>query len=209
TFEQLQQRCRDVSFAIDELTKLNAEKSLPLFGKLDLDRIAMAGHSFGAVTTQFACGEFSETGGNLLKLADDRIKAGIALSPSPPTIGDAATAFASIRIPMSFWTGTNDTSPITPEMTAARRLEPFAAMKNADAYLVVIDGGTHMLFGGVTRGRRSPTPQQQSDLVLIQQGTTAFLDAYLKGHADALDWLKNEQADAIGDRGTFQMKLAQ
>ncbi|MCC6681742.1 MAG: acetylhydrolase, partial [Phycisphaeraceae bacterium] len=26
TFEQLQQRCRDVSFAIDELTKLNAEK---------------------------------------------------------------------------------------------------------------------------------------------------------------------------------------
>ncbi len=209
TLEQLQQRCRDVSFAIDELARLNADKTSPLFGRLDLDRIAMAGHSFGAVTTQFVCGEFAGAGGNLLRLDDPRIKAGIALSPSPPSIGDAKTAFAGIHIPMSFWTGTADTSPITPEMTAERRLEPFAAMSHADAYLVVIEGGTHMLFGGAARGLRSPTRQQQADLALIQQGTTAFLDAYLKGDADALHWLQTEQATALGDRGTFQMKQAQ
>src|SRR5262245_56462669 len=43
-------RPQDVHFAIDELTKLNASDS-QLKGRLNLNNIGMAGHSFGAYTT--------------------------------------------------------------------------------------------------------------------------------------------------------------
>lgn len=200
TGEQLKLRCEDVSFAIDELTRRNADRASPWFGRLDLERVAIAGHSFGAYTTQFVCGQ---TG----RLTDPRIKVGIALSPSPPRLGDAKAAFDTVRVPMSFWTGTADESIAQQDITAESRRGPFDAMSHADAYLVIIDGGTHMLFGGASR-RGEPDAQQRNELALIQQGTTAFLDAYLRGDAAALDWLHNEQAAALGDCGTFEAKSA-
>jgi predicted dienelactone hydrolase len=45
-------RVQDVPAVLDQLTLWNASDKSPLFGKIDLTRIGMCGHSFGALTTQ-------------------------------------------------------------------------------------------------------------------------------------------------------------
>lgn len=42
---------KDVSFVIDQVLALNGDDKSPLFGRIDADRIGVAGHSFGAATT--------------------------------------------------------------------------------------------------------------------------------------------------------------
>ena len=60
----------DVSFAIDQLEILNRSEG-PLKGRLDLDRVGVAGHSFGAYTTLAVAGEiFGRPGGREISLAD-------------------------------------------------------------------------------------------------------------------------------------------
>ena len=46
----------DIRFAIDQLAKVNKEEG-PLKGRLDMDRLGAAGHSFGAYTTLAVAGE--------------------------------------------------------------------------------------------------------------------------------------------------------
>ena len=74
----------DVRFAIDQMEKMNRDKG-PLHGRLDLGRVGMAGHSFGAWTTLAVIGEvFVGLGGREISLADPRVKAAIAMSARPP-----------------------------------------------------------------------------------------------------------------------------
>ena len=54
-----------------------------LAGRLNLARLGMSGHSFGAVTAQAVSGQSFPTGGQ--RFTDTRIKAAIAFSPA----GDA------------------------------------------------------------------------------------------------------------------------
>ncbi|MBL0150463.1 MAG: hypothetical protein IPP87_17965 [Ideonella sp.] len=86
-------RPRDVSFAIDQATQWNA--STPqIQGRLDLTRLAVMGHSFGAYTALVACGArpardwlvpIVAPGPGLVDgLADVRVKACVALSPQGP-----------------------------------------------------------------------------------------------------------------------------
>lgn len=49
-------RAQDISFAIDELTQLNRVKS-PLQNDLDLARLGVAGHSYGATAAMISAGE--------------------------------------------------------------------------------------------------------------------------------------------------------
>ena len=49
-------RPKDVSFAIDQMEKLNSDKGRS-HGRLDLERVGVAGHSFGAYTTLAVIGE--------------------------------------------------------------------------------------------------------------------------------------------------------
>jgi len=104
-------RAQDVSFAIDQMIKLNSEKS-PFQNRLDLSRIGMAGHSFGAATTLLVSGETMPTAGG--KYLDPRIKASIAMSP--PMFDDLR--FDSIRLPVFVMTGTEDAGLPAPSTAA-------------------------------------------------------------------------------------------
>lgn len=73
------ERPRDVSFAIDQLEKANAPGG-ELAGKLDLKRIGVAGHSFGAYTAMAIAGQ---TGGRS-SFRDPRVSAAIAMSAPAP-----------------------------------------------------------------------------------------------------------------------------
>jgi dienelactone hydrolase len=43
-------RLKDLKFIVDELARLNSEGSGPFAGRLDLDKVALAGHSLGGLT---------------------------------------------------------------------------------------------------------------------------------------------------------------
>jgi predicted dienelactone hydrolase len=205
SFESFMNRVNDVKFAIDQLERLNKDPAFPLHGKLDLDHIAMAGHSFGAVTTQAICGQ-SFAGGR--QLSDPRVKVGIIFSPSPPRGGDSKQAFSQIAMPLFHWTGTKDQTPAEiSTVTPAQRREPFDAITAPDQYLVVLTDADHMLFGGRAREGGVMHKTDAAWIDLIQRGSTAFLDSYLKGDAKAKAFLTGgDFAKAVKPYGTYETK---
>jgi predicted dienelactone hydrolase len=94
----LTNRPLDVSFAIDELERLNREDSL-LKNRLDLQRVGVAGHSFGAYTALAVAGEtFPAPLGGKVSFADRRVKAAIAMSaPVQKAKSRLAAAFGRSR----------------------------------------------------------------------------------------------------------------
>ena len=72
-----------------------------LRGRLDLSRVGMAGHSFGAWTTLAVAGEvFVGPGGQEVSLTDPRVKAAIPMSaPVPQDKTTLDKAFSGSRSP--------------------------------------------------------------------------------------------------------------
>ncbi len=197
-------RFRDIPFALDELTKMNASDAR-LKGRLDMSRIGMSGHSYGAVTTMALGGQ--SFGGGFISFADPRIKAAIVYSPSKPRRGDPAQALANIRMPMFHMTGTNDDNPLDPSDPASDRQIPYRHLVNADKYLLVFKDGDHMIFSG-RDFRGGPRPNDPRFHAWIQKASTAYWDAYLKGNADAKAYLTGGKFKAELDQdGTFEFQL--
>ncbi len=205
-------RPRDVTFAIDRLTMLNADPAFPLHGQLDLLRVGVAGHSFGAFTTMAVAGTHLPILGEENRYLDPRIKAAIAMST--PTTQDTDAAFDEVKIPVFHMTGTKDespgrrrsseTDPVIGDTQASERLRPYLHTQHAPAYLLVFEGGDHMVFSGRLTGSR-PTDRQFQALIL--SGSTAFWDAWLKDDPDALRWLETGGfSSALGPLGTFDQK---
>jgi predicted dienelactone hydrolase len=88
---------RDVHAVLDQLELWNKDEAHPLAGRLDLGRIGMSSHSFGAVTTQAVSGQVFPIGKGF---TDPRIKAAVLMSPSAPRAGgDPKKAFGEVKIP--------------------------------------------------------------------------------------------------------------
>jgi predicted dienelactone hydrolase len=202
-------RARDVSFVIDQMEKLNGEEDV-FRDRIDLGRIGVAGHSFGANTTLVAAGQiFILPGGKELGFSDPRVKAAIPMSsPVPRNKDDLGRAFGKITVPCLHMTGTLDDSPIG-ETTAADRRLPFDNIVGADQFLVIFNGGDHMIFSGRSRPT-SVAGQGKKDALfqdLIRQSTTAFWDAYLRADAAAKIWLTGGGFEStLGSDGKFEKK---
>ncbi|MCH7225394.1 alpha/beta hydrolase family protein [Haloferula sp. A504] len=184
-------RMCDVPATLDQLERWNAEDGHFLKGRLDLEKVGMAGHSYGAVTTQAVCGQVFGRAGKAF--SDERIDAGLALSPSPPRRGSAEQAFGEVTLPMMLMTGTRDGSPIG-NTTPEERREVYPAMPAGSKYELVLDGAEHMAFSDVRRrgaGRRDPDHHR-----VILALSTAFWESYLTSDAKARAWL-----DGDGPRG--------
>ena len=201
-------RPRDISFVIDRLTVMN-QGDETFRGRLALDRIGVAGHSFGGYTTLASAGQtFVLPGGGERTLGDPRIKAAIAMS-APAKPRDAAVLdrmYGSIRVPCFHMTGTRDDSPIADTRGADRRI-PFDHMRGTDSYLLILTGGDHMVFSGRPRGLKSGENDVRFH-ELILMGTMAFWNAYLRDDAAARTWLADGGFDgSLGQDGTFEQKL--
>jgi predicted dienelactone hydrolase len=195
-------RCKDVSFAIDQLKdQVNSDKESPLAGRLDMDRIAVAGHSFGANTAMLIAGEMTRSGKTVF--ADKRVKCALAMSPpiaTPERMWDKA--YSTVKIPLFVMTGTLDDSPIGQSKAADRRV-PFDHVKDIPAYLLTFTGGDHMLFSGREAGARPGTDERYHRLILL--GSTVFFDAYLRGDESAKKWLSGgDYKTLVGDAGKFE-----
>src|ERR1700682_4529116 len=85
--ENFMLRVDDVRAVLDQLGQWNQAAGNPLSGRLDMKRIGMSGHSFGAVTTQAVSGQRFVRG---TEVTDPRIKAAVIMSPSGPRSGGNA-----------------------------------------------------------------------------------------------------------------------
>jgi predicted dienelactone hydrolase len=196
----------DVKFVLDQLTKLN-ESDKTLKGRLDLEHVGMAGHSFGAWTTLAIAGQtFFPTDDKEINTADSRIKAAIAMSPNAPKKEHLDRAYKNIKIPVFTMTGTKDTSPVDPNLKPEDRLAPFQNIKGVDQYLLVFKDGDHMVFSG--RSKLLPGGERDEELQqYVRAVSLAFWDATLKGDATAKAYL-NDGAfkKVLGEEGTFEYK---
>ncbi|MDZ4372318.1 MAG: hypothetical protein U1C74_12955 [Phenylobacterium sp.] len=176
-----QGRYGDVPFALDRLA---ADPSLA--SRLDLGRVGMSGHSYGALSTLTAVGQRLPAFPNDTRYAEPRIKAAIAYSPNKPRGDDPAQAFRRVKTPVMHFTGTEDVTPFDLEASAFERSTPFQAISGADQYLIILDGADHALFGGrrVQLGRLKPTDPAQMEIVKAE--TIRFWNAHLKGDRQAL-----------------------
>lgn len=185
-------RQQDIHFLLDELTRLN-QSDAKLKSRLDMDRVGMSGHSFGAVTTQAVSGQTYPGVGQ--SMTDKRIKAAVAYSPS--YAGDRW--LKDVKVPWMLMTGTEDNSPIG-NTDAASRQKVYPALPPGDKFEVVLFGAEHSAFTESAlpgdRARRNPNHHR------VMLGlTTAFWDAYLKGDKSAKDWLLGS-----GPRGIMEPK---
>ncbi len=201
TPEAAADRFRDIPFAIDELENMNANDAR-LKGRMDLTKLGMSGHSYGAITTMALAGQGFGPGGGF-SFGDDRISAAIAYSPSKPKQGDPAESFASIRMPTFHMTGTNDQNPLDSSDPVENRQIPYRNITNADKYLIVFKGGDHMIFSG--RGLKGELRTQDPRFhAWIQKASLAFWDAYLRDNAEAKTYLSGGKfAAELGSDGTF------
>lgn len=203
TPQNLVLRAQDVAAALDQLAKWNQEESHALQGRLDLQKIGMSGHSFGAQTTQAVSGQSFAVGGG--RFTDARIKAAIAFSPNAPRQGDATTAFGSVKVPWLLMTGTKDTSPIG-SATVESRLAVFPALPVGDKYELVLDKAEHSAFGDRPLPGDSEKRNPNHHRVILAL-STAFWDTYLRGDRTARTWLTgNEPRGLLETADKWQIK---
>ncbi len=145
---------RDMSVVITRLLALDARRRGVLAGRIDLSRIAVAGHSDGAVTALAVAYD--------RRFRDPRVDAAIVLSGAPlPGMG----AFPRRGPPLLAMQGTAD--PINAPATTAA----FFRLAHRPKFLVWLLGASH----------RPPYTEQEPELAIVERATVAFLDHYLRG----------------------------
>ena len=194
--ESVINRNNDVRATLDQLEELNLSRGR-YCNRFDLEKVGMSGHSFGAITTQAVSGQNYGSQGQIY--TDSRIKAAIAMSPSMPSSGRTPTTFSMVKIPWLLMTGTADDSPVNRRVDAKSRRDVFKSLpSNGNSFELVLNEGTHFIFGGRSEklfGPQSPQQQQAS----IKAISTGFWDAYLKQDPEAKAWLKGESVRTVLD----------
>jgi predicted dienelactone hydrolase len=187
-----------VAAVLDHLADL--ERQVPaLAGHLDRERIAVAGHSFGAHTTLMVAGAQPALPGlGEATTGDPRPRCFIALSPQGTGQGLARDSWNAITRPVLVMTGSLDVQPRFlsgdgQEKSGVWRTEPFQFMPPGGKWLVWIEGARHATFSGGAGSKLSaeaaPDPRQ---FPWVQAMTLAFLDAELRSDAAARRWLAED-----------------
>ena len=162
-------RPTDVSFLIDMAARMNNGSDSRFAGRIDLEKIAAAGMSFGGSTTQ-----------NVVE-KEKRVKAGVMLAPGGPT-GDR-TNFST---PVFMMIGTED-STIRAAGTARNRA--YYEASKGPHYLVEIKDAGHYTFtsvdqynpeygNGIGHGKRVNTAPDQDVTFLSPEESHKIINAY-------------------------------
>ena len=186
-------RVRDVPALIDQLGRWNKEPDHSLMGRVDLKRIGMSGHSFGAITTQYVSGQSVSL--RRQDFVEKRIRAALPMSPSGPRRGEVEKAFAKVSIPWLLMTGTEDDSPIG-DFEPEDRLKVFPALPPEGKYELVLWRAEHSAF---TERRLPGDPERRNPNhhKVILALSTAFWDAYLQEDPETRKWLDGDGPKSV------------
>ena len=204
SLENFRLRVQDVPAVLDQIDRWNREFGHVLQGRLDLGRVGMSGHSFGAQTTQAVSGQSLPLVGQ--RFTDGRIKAAVIMSPgSPQGRRDPGDAFADVTIPWLLMTGTKDTSLIGGQ-TVESRLAVFPALPPDVKYELVLHDAEHSAFTDrpLPGDRKSRNPAHHRSILAI---STAFWDATLRDEPAAQAWLDGDgPRSVLGEDDRWQKK---
>lgn len=199
TPEQSLARLADLGFVLDEVWRRQAAD--PAWAGVDLERVGLAGHSYGAVTTQAMAGERRAYGPPVV---EPRLRAFLGLSPSAR--GEEAplnARFAGIRRPFFCITGTRDDGIGLHDISAADRTVPYRHMPGGDKFLLVLDGAAHMPLAGNPGSRHVLPPRA---VTAIQGASLAFWEATLGGRQAARTWLCQDFPSTLVPGDTWECK---
>ncbi|MCO5996389.1 alpha/beta hydrolase family protein [Actinoallomurus rhizosphaericola] len=209
-------RVEDLTRVVDRLDLVEA--SLPgLAGRLDRDRIAVAGHSWGAQTASMLLGArvLDAEGVPGEDESDSRIKAGVLLAAAG-TGGADLTPFAAEHFPFM---NPDFTGMTTPALVVAGDKDQSALSVRGpewftDAYflspgpksLLTLFGAEHSL-GGITGYASAETTDESPERVaLIQRLTLAYLRSALRPEDPSWSAASATPADDIDPLGRIESK---
>jgi dienelactone hydrolase len=202
--DQMIERLMDLRFAISEVMRRGASGDAP-WNRIRTDAIGVAGHSFGALTTQAMAGQKYP---GVDDLSDPRPRAFVALSPSLP-IGvklSPSEAFAGVSRPFFAISGSLDASPIQRNQASAQRAAVYDALPSGQRALLWLTGANHQIFGGgqaslrdAQRIRPATEPEDRYSK-LIARATAAWWRWRLLGDEDARSQLESLEGLSDGDR---------
>ena len=192
----LSSRIRDMSFVLDELGEVEAVIDL----KVDPRKIAVAGHSFGGMISMVKSGldlkadEYIYAG----KTTDDRFTATVVMSGVGQMNQMTENAFDGLTGPLIATGGTLDVGNVGTgvEYPWEWRMSGFTLSPPGDKYSVALENADHYLGGLICRDNRGGDADPEG-VAIDRAMTTAFLDAYLKADASAMNFLKTADVAAI------------
>jgi predicted dienelactone hydrolase len=184
-------RPRDISFLLDSLALLQ-KRVAGLNGKIDTNRISVAGHSLGSYTAEVIAGALVDLpdhpGQNF---SDPRVKAILCLSPQGPgQFGLTAHSFANFSLPFMGVTGSLDN--LGPLANAAWHKIPFERSQPGDKYEVFIKGASQMSFVTAETVNSARSSQAAAILGYTNSASLAFWDAYLKDDPAGKQFLESD-----------------
>lgn len=153
-------RLRDIEFVVNELDRINANVGSPLAGKLDVSRIALAGHSMGGVTA-------------LLGVQNSpRFKAGVSIDgdATDAVVGPMQTPFLIVAMGRKQWS--DEECHLWGNLNGAR-----VAVNFSGAEHMTPTDGVWIARGAI------PAGDMGMDLMLValRKHIVEFLDATLAG----------------------------
>jgi dienelactone hydrolase len=198
-------RIEDVSFVLDKLVTWTGEPDHWLGSIVDLNKVGMSGHSFGAKTTQSIGGELAGSVFRPINRLDSRVSACIPMSPSPSNRNDPAFSFGSVTIPWLLMTGTEDGAPSgIVDTTPEDRRKVYPALPAGSKYELVLWRAEHSAF--TERTPRGGDPKNPNHHRVILAASTAFWDAYLRNDIAANQWLLSGILEILEPEDEWQFK---
>lgn len=191
TQDELKQRVADVKYTLDLVQRKDTRLPAALTDSADIKRVALAGHSFGAITAVAMAGADVKDGkGKNVPVADKRIDAFIAMSPYGDSLpshlaGLDVETYDDIKKPVLYLSGSKD-GLFTLGKGPHVHTKPFEDTGTDQKYHLVIGGTRHAEFAQVIGlfDRRT--------VEMTESTSTAFLDAYLKKDSQARTYLHDE-----------------
>jgi dienelactone hydrolase len=202
-------RVQDLTAILDHFDLVEA--AVPgLAGRVDVGRVAVAGHSMGGHTASMLLGASVEENTKTVRAFDDRVKAGILLAPTgagDDLLSDMAKRFTALRtarfdemtMPTLVIVGDKDDSPELTSRGPAYHADSYHQAPGPKS-LLTLHGAEHML-GGVTGYDTVETTDEDPERVaVIQRMSWAFLRDALTSDASAWPAATSAFAnlDAIG-----------
>ena len=174
-------RAGDLAFVLQQLSQRDHRPG-PWQNHLDLDNVAVVGHSMGAMTALLAAGQLFYTDIGPRSLSDPVPRAFIAFSPPvSQDHRDFARTYGAINLPGLSVSGGQDEARLGVTPAKERRV-PFDNIARSDQYLLWLDQADHRTPLGYPPGPDRPKREARYHQ-LIFMACQGFLEAYLRHDA--------------------------